>query len=198
MLWFDSFLKSQNGEAYPKREECQTLWYVIQVNTGKEENICAQCKQNISSDVLQDCFVPRYEESRKINGTRTKRSRILFPGYVFLVTEDVKALFELLKTVSGMTKLLGVGDDIVPITSKEEGFLRRFITKTEDEAIVEMSTGIIEGERVIVTEGPLMGLEGYIRKIDRHKRMAWLELEMFGQLQHLKLGLEVVEVRKQE
>lgn len=174
------------------------MWYVIQVNTGKEENICAQCKRNISSDVLQDCFVPRYEESRKINGTRTKRSRILFPGYVFLVTDDVKALFELLKTVSGMTKLLGVGDDIVPITSKEEGFLRRFITKTEDEAIVEMSTGIIEGERVIVTEGPLMGLEGYIRKIDRHKRMAWLELEMFGQLQHLKLGLEVVEVRKQE
>ena len=171
------------------------MWYVIQVNTGKEANICAQCKQNISSDILQDCFVPYYEESRKVNGVRIKRNRILFPGYVFLVTEDVKALFIALKGIKGMTKLLGVGDDIVPITSKEERLLQRFITKTEDEAIVEMSTGIIEGEQVIVTGGPLMGMEGYIRKIDRHKRKAWVELEMFGRIQRVEIGLEIVEVR---
>ena len=58
-----------------------------------------------------------------------------------------------------------------------------------------MSTGIIEGEQVIVTGGPLMGMEGYIRKIDRHKRKAWVELEMFGRIQRVEIGLEIVEVR---
>lgn len=35
-----------------------------------------------------------------------------------------------------------------------------------------MSEGIIEGDRVIVTRGPLRDLEASIIKIDRHKRLA--------------------------
>lgn len=55
-----------------------------------------------------------------------------------------------------------------------------------------MSKGIIEGERTIVLSGPLKGKEGYIKKIDRHKRKAWLEVELFGRIQNIQLGLEIV------
>ncbi len=37
-----------------------------------------------------------------------------------------------------------------------------------------------------------MGLEGAIRKIDRHKRKAWLEMEMFGRRQQIEIGLEII------
>ena len=40
-----------------------------------------------------------------------------------------------------------------------------------------------------------MGKEGYIKKVDRHKRKARLELEMFGRMQEIVVGLEIVEKR---
>lgn len=58
-----------------------------------------------------------------------------------------------------------------------------------------MSEGIIEGSKVSVNSGPLQGMEGYIRKIDRHKRKAYLEIPFFGRTQNIQVGLEIVEKR---
>ena len=55
-----------------------------------------------------------------------------------------------------------------------------------------MSEGFIEGDKFIVTRGPLCGKEGLIQKINRHKRKAWLEVEMFGRKQEIEVGLEIV------
>ena len=55
-----------------------------------------------------------------------------------------------------------------------------------------MSTGVIEGDRVIVTDGPLVGREALISKIDRHKRLAYLDMRMFGRIKTIKVGLEIV------
>lgn len=37
-----------------------------------------------------------------------------------------------------------------------------------------------------------MGMEGNIRRIDRHKRTAYLEIEMFGRIVEMKVGLEII------
>ena len=61
-----------------------------------------------------------------------------------------------------------------------------------DKQLVEMSSGIIENDRVRILSGPLMGMEGNIRRIDRHKRIAYLEIEMFGRTVEMKVGLEII------
>ena len=48
--------------------ENSSKWYVMQVRTGTEENICIQCRKDIPEDVLEKCFLPYYEEKRKIRG----------------------------------------------------------------------------------------------------------------------------------
>ena len=63
------------------------------------------------------------------------------------------------------------------------------------EHLVEMSVGYMEGERIVVMEGPLMGKEGMICKVDRHKRIAVIEVEMFGKTTTAKVGLEIVAKR---
>jgi len=42
------------------------------------------------------------------------------------------------------------------------------------------SIGFIEGDAMRITSGALMGLEGRIRKINRHKREAIVEMENDG------------------
>lgn len=61
-----------------------------------------------------------------------------------------------------------------------------------DKQLVEMSSGIIENDRVRILSGPLMGMEGNIRRIDRHKRIVYLEIEMFGRTVEMKVGLEII------
>ncbi len=165
------------------------MWYVVQVRTGSEESIRRQCEKNIDREIMELCFIPCYEEQRHIRGEWVTLKKILFPGYLFVVTEKLEELYENLKIIIGLTKLLGTGREIVPLTEEEQKFLQKF---GGEEQVVVMSEGIIEQSQVKVTSGPLMGMEGYIRKIDRHKRKAWLELELFGRKQTVQVGLEVV------
>ena len=164
------------------------MWYVVQVRSGTEHNIRIQCNKKIPDTIMERCFIPYYEEKKKQNGTWNTLQKVLFPGYIFMITEDVEKLFFHLKTIEGMTKLIGTGQDIIPLKEEEIIFLQRL---GGDEQIVSMSEGIIEGTQVTIISGPLKGMEGLIQKIDRHKRKAWLELEMFGKMQQVEVGLEI-------
>ena len=89
-----------------------------------------------------------------------------------------------------MTKLIGTGEEIVPLQEDEIELLRKMGV---DEKALKMSNGIIENGTIMITEGPLAGMEGCIRKIDRHKRKAWLEICMFGKTVKMEAGLEIME-----
>ena len=84
-----------------------------------------------------------------------------------------------------MTRLLGTGDEIIPLSQEE-------VELGKEEQLVAMSTGIIENDQVRILTGPLQGMEGYIRKINRHKRKAWVSIEMFGRSVDMEVGLEIV------
>lgn len=165
------------------------MWYVMQVRTGLEENICLQCKKNISSKTLKECFIPYYEEKRRIKGEWKILRKVLFPGYVILDSEKLDKLYLDLKQISGLTHLLGTGREVVPLTEEEVKLLKDFGGK---EQVVYLSEGIIENSRVIITSGPLKGKEGYIKKIDRHKRKAYLDVTIFGRIQKIQVGLEIL------
>jgi transcriptional antiterminator NusG len=164
------------------------MWYVMQVQTGMEETIRQQCQKQISKNILEDCFIPYYEEKKKYQGRWHIQNNILFPGYVFAVTDSLEALYYQLKKILGLTRILGTGDTIVPLREEEVRLLQKF---GGEEQIVPMSEGIIENSQVIILSGPLEGMEGYIKKIDRHKRKAYLEIPMFGGVQTVEMGLEV-------
>ena len=166
------------------------MWYVIQVFTGTEENIRLQCEKLIDAEVLKKSFIPYYEEKRKYDGKWHVNTKVLFPGYVFLVSEQVDGLKEQLRKVLGFSKLIGTGEEIIPLSEDEVKLLEKLGRK---EQVVEMSVGVIENDCVKILKGPLKGMEGFIRKIDRHKRKAWIEVEMFGRSMEMQVGCEIVE-----
>lgn len=88
--------------------------------------------------------------------------------------------------------MIGTGKEVVPLSESEVQLLLHL---GGDDQIVETSIGVMEQDQICITRGPLMGLEGCIKKIDRHKRTAWLEIEMMGRIVETRVGLEVVEKR---
>ena len=135
------------------------MWYVIQVKGGTEENIRQQCQNTISPPVLEKCFIPYYEQMKRYQGKWNKEKKILFPGYVFMVSDEIEELYFELKNVIGLTKILGAGSEVVPLIQEEVEFLKQLGC---EEQVVEVSEGVIEGGNVVVTRGPLQGLEGCI------------------------------------
>ncbi len=166
------------------------MWYVVQVYTGREENIKLQCERLLSlfPDAFERVFIPYSNRRMKIDGEWGDVEKVLFPGYIFIVTANLNEAVKLLKKVEGMTKVLGDGENMIPISKEEEKMLLRL---GGEEQIVEMSEGIIENSVIKVTEGPLKGMEPLIKKIDRHKRKAWIEVEMFGSSRVIEVGLEI-------
>ena len=165
------------------------MWYVMQVTPGGENKTVQMCQHIVEDDYIEEIFVPEIEQMKRFKGEWHKVKKIMFPGYVFVSTEKELDLYENLKSVPTLTKILKTGEDITPVTPREEDFIKKLIGK---EKIAEVSVGYLEGDKLIVTEGPLIGMEGLVKKIDRHKRIAILQMEMFGNLTEVTVGLEVL------
>ena len=191
-------------------------WYVAQVASGKEASTARLCERFVGTPACEACFAPECEVMWKRGGQWELKRKLLFPGYLFFVTDDVDALSMELRKIPAMTRLLGApcdgaaagdassaadGDGATAVRGRRERV--SFLPLTADERdgflafsdaahVVRMSEGVIEGDTVRVTRGPLMGREGLIRKIDRHKRRAYLEVTMFGRTVPASVGLEIV------
>ncbi len=167
------------------------MWYVMQVYTGQEMAIAQKCRDRVIVDG-EDVFVPLVERWTKIQGERTLIMSKLFSGYVFVETKNIKDFYIRLNQVNSMTKILRTGEEITPIYREEEEYLKRL---GGDEHIVKYSEGYIEGDKLIVTSGPLKDCEGKVKKILRHKRLVVLEVPLLGRTVEVTLGLGVVERR---
>ena len=69
------------------------------------------------------------------------------------------------------------------------------LTLVDADEIVEMSQGIIEHDEVKILSGPLKGMEGIVKRINRHKRTAVIELGLFERVLQVEVGLEITEKR---
>lgn len=138
----------------------------------------------------EDIFVPTKTVRKRIRGSYQDIDVKLFPGYVFFDTEEIDNLFGRLKSIKEMTNILKTGDEFVPLNEREEILLKKL---TDKDYNVQLSLGYIEGDRVVITEGPMMGLEGLIKKINRHKKYAVLETEFFDNITEITVGLEIVD-----
>ena len=167
------------------------MWFVTQVMSGKEAEIRDLC---VSYKVCPktDVFYFQSEQKKKLNGEHKIVLRPLFPGYLFFEVPSVEEAAELkqrLRKVPAMTKLLQAGDDIVAVYPEEENLLRNL---GGDNHVIDLSSGVMEGDKVVVTKGPLKNNEYRIRKIDRHKRKAILEVKLFHRTIDMPVGLEII------
>lgn len=169
------------------------MWYAIQTTTGQENQTITVCKTLIEETLLQGIFYPKTEMMKRYEGAWHKEMKPMFPGYIFAVTDQPEELYMEFLKVPKLTKLLGTDNVPVALSEAEVMLLRKV---TNQEHVAEMSVGVIEGDQLIVKDGPLMGIEGLVKRINRHKRLAVVEVEMFGRMVEMTLGLEVVEKKK--
>ena len=164
--------------------------YAIQVASGQEAKVEELIRRFVDESMVGEIFVPHFETMRRWKGEWHKRVERLAPGYLYVETSDAEKLALQLRCVPAFTKLLGNNEVFIPLNDDEVAWLNAFTGN--DRRVIEMSEGIVEGSKVIVLRGPLMGHEAEIKRIDIHRRVAELELRMLGRVKTIRLGLEIV------
>lgn len=163
----------------------KVFWCTLQVRPGHEHTVAERVRR-VASDVLRDCFVLERQALRRVQGSWTMATEVMYPGYVFLVTTDPQALQERLKGLPSLGQLIEANGRLGELCASEIAFITAF---GGPDHLVRFSRGAIVDGELVVHEGPLQGRVSQVRKIDRHKRIARLDI---GGARTATVGLEVV------
>lgn len=186
------------GEAVPiviffERVEIM-YWYVLFVKAGRERKV----EQYLSKQLNQHIgipFIPLQEVLFKKSGVVKKEIRFLFPGYLFIDSslpdqEFAKDINRVIKSCSDIIGLLRYSEAEISMKVSERNML---ISLCDNKHCIGTSYGVFEGDKIHIIEGPLKGLESVVRKVNRHKREAMIEIEIMGDVRLVTVALEVVE-----
>ena len=174
-------------------------WYVIQVETGREraaceaiQRACAATSEDGQDDgtLLQECFSPRYRTQFKLHGEWHDEERLLIPGYVVAVTANPWGLARTLSKVSGLTRMLTIGEVFAPLSDDDRKWIERWTAKGD--RVIPMSIAYKEGDKIVVAEGPLKGLEAMISQVRRRQNLAKLEIHAGQMTIRTSVGLAVL------
>ena len=127
------------------------MWYVIQTMTGREERLKKEIENMVPGELYERVVVPYSEGKRRYEGAWHTERTILFPGYVFFVTEDIVAAIPSVRKVYQRVKLLGDGEEIYPLYKEEEEILSRLCGSGEDawdDDLIGMSVKSETGEDI--------------------------------------------------
>ena len=167
------------------------MWYAIWTSVGSERKLCSWIKDFVPDRLYEDCFVPLIEQNRKIKGEWKTCKKPLFPGYLFVKTDEtnIGRFAERLKRSELFAVILSTDGEFTPV-SEEEIYVINCAYRNS--GILGLSVGMIEGDKITILSGPLIGMEGSIKKINRHKRTATIELFLFGRISRINIGLEII------
>ena len=177
-------------------------WYVLYVRTNTEHKVVDSFQKVYESKRLPyvlETFCPEseryYKDKQSQTIGKTYRKRPLFPGYVFIETNMPanafqSVFFDAINSSSDIIRLLRYGESGDIALQQHER--QRFEYLFRGNRCIEHSIGYIEGDKIIITGGPLIGMEGNIKKINRHHRSAKIEIDMFNQKQLVDVTLEIV------
>ena len=171
------------------------MYYVIQVKTGKEQQAIEDILKNKPDEANFDVFAPYRKSLRKFKGVMREVVERCFPGYVFVETNDAQRLFRQLYFTPGFQRLLGREEgteNFVPL-DKDESRMVDILYSRNNNRITEISNiEVKEGEMIRVLDGPLMGLETQIKKVNLHKRTVTIEYMLCGRLVQSNVAINIV------
>lgn len=153
-----------------------TIWYALKCPEGRENDYTEKYQKLTFSGELQEVICFEYQRMIRYGGRWCLERRKLLPGWIFLSVTKVIENRE--------------GKDRFFLIPYETCYLKELC---QEENLIGMSKGVIKGGKLMVTSGPLIGREALIRRIDRHKRTAEIEIPFVDRETRVTVGLEIYE-----
>ncbi len=162
-------------------------WYVTFVETGKEEEVQKWLDHYFDKETQRN-MVPKRRLIEKKGGKPYPVIKKLFPGYVFICTDMDLEKYKIIKSIPNLIRFLSTGAYYSPIDYSEMSVILRLV----GDDIIGYSKVFAENSKILVKEGCLYGMEGIIKKVDKHKNRAKIQLDFMGEQRIVDVGVEIV------
>jgi transcriptional antiterminator NusG len=174
-------------------------WYVVKVQSGREESIKDAIERRVKIEGLQEYFgqiiipVERVTEMR--NNKRVVKERKKFPGYLMVNVEYNDRILYLFRETSGVGDFVGGGMNVKPQPMKDKEV--EFMLQTQDQAkpgTTPTKPKFDRGDKVKVKDGTFAGMEGEVKELLEAKGAVRVELTIFGRPVPVELEYWQVEI----
>ena len=174
------------------------LYYVIQVATGTENKVEEQVKTIVENGLYDFCFHPMRRVKKKYRGEGKEIHDKLLPGYVFITSNCIQELYQELRCVPAFTKILGKDvEQFIPLPKHEVEWLEQIMGSSNQNMEVQLSqVSVSEDDVITILSGPLKNVEGCIKKIDLHRRIAKVEVDFMNRKTMIYLGIDIIKKKK--
>ncbi len=159
-------------------------WYVVKVQSGREESIREAIEKKVKIEGLEEFFGQIYIPTEKVtemrSGKRVTRERKTLPGYIMAEVEYNDRVLYLFRETSGVGDFVGGGLNRAP-TPMTQREVERWLGRPKDAGEPEKVQHDFErGDRVRVKEGMFKDMEGEVKDIIEAKNQLKVELTIFG------------------
>ena len=169
------------------------MLYAIQVLAAQERKVVNMSMKMLDPTVLQRCYLPYRKMLKKYGGTRRVVEEILFPGYVFIETDNPLELYLQLKRVPKLTKMLY---DYSPeatffIDLQEQDI--RFMHHIIQNGYLHISkVDITSSQEIEIVEGPLLELADQITDFNLHQRYVNVHMNFLNREADVHFGIAIL------
>jgi transcriptional antiterminator NusG len=180
----------------PPAAPSKKRWYVVKVQSGREESIKDAIERRVKIEGLEEYFgqimIPTEKVVEMVQGKRRTRQRKLFPGYLMVEVEYNDRILYLFRETSGVGDFVGASPNKEP-PPMPQSEIDRIIKPPDQRPVKEILKGFEKGERVKVKEGPFASMEGEVKEILEGKDKVRVELTIWGRPVPVELEYWAVE-----
>jgi len=171
-------------------EDESRQWHAVYVLTGNEDPVKEKIEYALGGFGVR-AVVPKRRIVERKKGKWHERIRPLFPGYILLQGRIEVPAYYMLKTVPGLVRILKDNNcQLYRIYPEEIEIISRLMCNGD---IIGTSLAFKKGDKVIITDGPLLNLEGLITSVDQRKGRARVRLNFLGDVRTIDLSVRFIE-----
>jgi transcriptional antiterminator NusG len=190
------FVEASDVDGEAVESEPTLIWYVLKVQTNRENSIRKSLERRIAREDLGEYFgqiiIPTERIVETKGGKKKVREQKLYPGYVMIQMILNDETWYLVRDTSGVGDFTGAAGKPHPMDESEvERMLGLEQQKEEEPTKVKIEFRV--GDVVKITTGPFETFEGEIDSIDEATGKISVLIEIFGRPTPVELEYHEVE-----
>jgi len=164
-------------------------WYTIHVEQGKELLVKLYLEKFANINDFQ-ILLPRYIRFEWKNGEKYCVEKLIFKNYIFIFVDMTPTTYYEILRFPNIHSILGHGDSIQVIAQNE---IENILKLVDNDGIIQMTEVYFVKGEIEFIKGPLCGHSNMIRKINKRKCRAYININIGGSILPIGLGLMPLE-----
>ena len=160
---------------------------------------CVSCMANSETAVARSiaerlhirAIYLSYDREERKNGEWRVVTHPMYWGYVFLYADGPLELLRLYQ-IEHVNLVLQYSDGESNLHGEDRTFAEWVL---QCDGHIGLSQALLIGDRTRIIDGPLKNYEGVIKSIDRHKRLAWVNVAVGNDVKPIRMYFEWLTVQ---